>query len=36
MFVLFLVYLDKKHVQLYFVTQFGHLGAKFAQENAKN
>ena len=34
-FVLFLIYLDKKHVQLYFATQFGHLSAKFAPENAK-
>ena len=36
MFVLFLIYLDKKYVQLYFATQFGHLSAKFAPENAKN
>ena len=33
-FVHFLVYLDKKNVQLYFATQFGRLSAKFAPENA--
>ena len=31
----YIFYLDKKHVQLYFATQFGHLNAKFAPENAK-
>ena len=33
-FVLFLIYLDKKHSQVYFATQFGNLSAKFALENA--
>ena len=31
-FVPFLIYLDKKHVQLYFAAQFDHLSAKFAPE----
>ena len=34
-FELFLIYLDKKHVQLYFATEFGNLSAKCAPENAK-
>ena len=35
-FVLFLIYLDKKHVQHYFATQFGHLSAKVAPGNGTN
>ena len=34
-FILFLIYLDKKHVQLYFTTQYGHLSAKFAPKNVQ-
>ena len=29
------IYLDMKHAQIYFATQFGHLRANFAQENEK-
>ena len=34
-FILFRIYLDRQHVQLYFAIQFGHLCAKFASENVK-
>ena len=34
--IFFFIYLGKTHVQFYFHTKFGHLGAKFASEMPKN